>query len=180
MGQQGASHGDTLLFPAGKLLDRAADLVQDTFLKAYRAWHSFQRGTNCKSWLFTICKNTHLKLLDEARTRFEIAESDLNITMDAMAVMEVHEMARRRGLDAGLFDRALDDMVVAAIDALPAEYRDVLVLSDLGDLNYAEIAHVLDVPKGTVKSRLFRARRRLQKSLIDYAAANGTTRGASA
>ena len=160
--------------------DHAADLVQDTFLKAYRSWHSFERGTNCKSWLFTICKNTHLKFLDEARTRREIAESDLGVTVEAMAVLEVHEMAKQRNLDARLFERALDDHVVAAIDALPDEYRDVLVLSDLGDLNYAEIAQVLNVPTGTVKSRLFRARRRLQESLIDYAADAGLTRGASA
>jgi RNA polymerase sigma-70 factor (ECF subfamily) len=153
--------------------DRAADLVQDTFLNAYRSWHAFERGTNCRSWLFTICKNTHLKVLGQARTRREVRESDLDFNVEALSVLEVHERAKSRDLDGGLFDQALDDHVVAAIDALPDEYRDVLVLSDLGDLTYGEISSVLDIPTGTVKSRLFRARRRLQESLIDHAAEAG-------
>jgi len=160
--------------------DQAADLVQDTFLRAYRSWHLFERGTNCRSWLFTICKNTHLKILDEARSRHEVAESSLDSDLDAMGALAVHERATALDLDSGLFDRMLADHVVAAIDALPDDYRDVLVLSDLGDLNYREIAQVLAIPAGTVKSRLFRARRRLQDSLIDYAAGAGPTRDASA
>lgn len=153
--------------------DRAADLVQDTFLKAYRSWDQFERGTNCRSWLFTICKNTHLKILDEARTRREITDADLDSDIDAMGVLDVHERARGLGVSAELFDRTLDEHLVASIDALPDDYRDVLVLSDLGDLNYAEISQVLDIPAGTVKSRLFRARRRLQERLIDHAADAG-------
>jgi len=160
--------------------DQAADLVQDTFLKAYRSWHRFEQGTNCRSWLFTICKNTHLRILDEARTRREIAEADLEADVEAMGVLEVHEHAKSRDLDAGVFDRTLDEHVVAAIDALPDEYRDVLVLSDLGDLNYAEISEVVGIPTGTVKSRLFRARRRLQERLIDYAADSGILKDVSA
>ncbi|MGH7502449.1 MAG: sigma-70 family RNA polymerase sigma factor [Longimicrobiales bacterium] len=160
--------------------DRAGDLVQDTFLKAYRSWHMFERGTSCRSWLFTVCKNTHLHVRDEARTRREVSEADLDANIEALAVDDVHNRARGQGLDGGLFDRALDARVVAAIDTLPDDYRDVLVLSDLGDLNYAEISQVLNVPVGTVKSRLFRARRRLQESLIDYAADAGLVQDASA
>ncbi|HUF68187.1 MAG TPA: sigma-70 family RNA polymerase sigma factor [Longimicrobiales bacterium] len=160
--------------------ERAADLVQDTFLKAYRSWHQFERGTSCRSWLFTICKNTHLKILDEARTRREITDADLDADVDAMGVLEVHEHAKSLQLDGQLFDSTLDRHVVEAIDALPDDYRDVLVLSDLGDLNYAEISQVLDIPIGTVKSRLFRARRRLQEQLIDYAADVGLIQDASA
>jgi RNA polymerase sigma-70 factor (ECF subfamily) len=130
--------------------------------------------------LFTICKNTHLHVLDEARTRREVSEADLDANVEALAVDDVHRRARSQGLDGGLFDRALDARVVAAIDTLPDDYRDVIVLSDLGDLNYAEISQVLNVPVGTVKSRLFRARRRLQESLIDYAADAGLVQDASA
>jgi len=155
--------------------DAAADLVQDTFLKAYRAWQSFQRGTNCKSWLFTICKNTHLKNTDQASTRREVVQSDLDANIEAMAVVDLHDRARHHKLGIDLFDHAIDDRVIAAIDGLPDEFRDVLVLSDLGDLKQAEISHVLGIPAGTVKSRLFRARRRLQEVLIDHAADVGIT-----
>jgi RNA polymerase sigma-70 factor (ECF subfamily) len=174
-----AVHGFAMRLTHGDQ-ERAADLVQDTFLKAYRSWHQFERGTSCRSWLFTICKNTHLKILDEARTRREITDSDLDINVDAMGVLDVHEQAKNLHLDGQLFDRTLDRHVVAAIDALPDEYREVLVLSDLGDLNYSEISQVLDIPTGTVKSRLFRARRRLQERLIDYAADAGLIQDASA
>jgi RNA polymerase sigma-70 factor (ECF subfamily) len=160
--------------------DRAADLVQDAFLKAYRSWHLFERGTSCKSWLFTICKNSHLHVIDQARTRHEVAEADLDASVEALAVADVHMRARGQDLDGGLFDGALDARVVAAIDALPDDHRDVVVLSDLADLNYNEISLVLGVPVGTVKSRLFRARRRLQESLIDYAADAGLIQDASA
>jgi RNA polymerase sigma-70 factor (ECF subfamily) len=88
-------------------------------------------------------------------------------------VEDIYVQAGQAGLGADIFEQGLDARIVAAIDALPEEYRDVLVLSDLGDLNYAEIAQVVEVPVGTVKSRLFRARRRLQESLIDFAAEGG-------
>jgi RNA polymerase sigma-70 factor (ECF subfamily) len=160
--------------------ESAADLVQDTFLKAYRSWHRFERGTSCRSWLFTICKNTHLKILDQASTRREIPDADLDADVDAMGVLEVHEHASDLHLGGQLFDSALDRHVVEAIDGLPDDYRDVLVLSDLGDLNYSEISRVLDIPTGTVKSRLFRARRRLQERLIEYATDAGLIQDASA
>lgn len=160
--------------------DRAADLVQETFLRAYRAWDSYDRGTNCRSWLFTICKNMHLRGRELASARREVSEVTLDVEVDSLALEEVHEYAMGRGADAAVFDRMLDDRIVDAIDALPDEYRDVLVLSDLGDLRYGEIAEVLDIPVGTVKSRLFRARRILQKRLIDLAADAGLVQDASA
>jgi RNA polymerase sigma-70 factor (ECF subfamily) len=160
--------------------DRAADLVQETFLKAYRSWDSFQRGSHCRSWLFTICKNTHLHIMGMAATRHEISETQLEVDVDSLAVQDVHDYAQHQNANRSVFDDTLDERVVAAIDALPDDYRDALVLSDLADLNYGEISTVLDIPIGTVKSRLFRARRQLQKSLIDYAAEAGFTLGRSA
>jgi RNA polymerase sigma-70 factor, ECF subfamily len=160
--------------------DQSEDLVQETFLRAYRAWDSYEIGTNCKSWLFTICKNTHLRTKDRASERFEVSERVLDLDIESLGVQEVHEYAQGRGADAAVFDRMLDDRLVRAIDALQDDFRDVLVLSDLGDLHYDEIASVLDIPVGTVKSRLFRARRTLQKSLIDYAADAGLIQDASA
>ncbi len=149
--------------------DAANDLVQETFLRAYRAWERYERGTSCRSWLFTICKNAHLRLREKAGVQRELTESDLDIGIDVLAVGTIHDRAIENDLDATLFDHSLDDRVVRAIDDLPDDYRDVLVLSDLGDLAYAEIAEVLDIPIGTVKSRLFRARRILQETLLDYA-----------
>lgn len=159
--------------------DAAADLVQETFLRAFRAWHTFRRGTNCRSWLFSICKNAHLRQNELAASRYEIAESELDERVDALAVADVHRRALGAGLDGGLFESGLHVRIIQAIDALPEDYRDVLVLSDLGDLNYAEIAELVKVPVGTVKSRLFRARRRLQESLIDFAADAGHVNGRS-
>ena len=153
--------------------DAAGDLVQGTFLRAFRAWDTFERGTSCRSWLFTICKNAHLRRAEKASVRHEIPESRLDERLDALAVEDLYVQAGQAGLGADIFEQGLDARIVAAIDALPEEYRDVLVLSDLGDLNYAEIAQVVEVPVGTVKSRLFRARRRLQESLIDFAAEGG-------
>ena len=156
--------------------DHAADLVQETYLRAYRAWDSFDRGTNCRSWLFTVCKNVHLHARERAHVRRELNEADMDVNIDALHHEAAYEQAGRQGLDASAFDQLLDERVLAAIDALPDDYRDVVVLSDLGDLNYREVADVLRIPVGTVKSRLFRARRELQTALIDYAADAGLVR----
>lgn len=160
--------------------DGSADLVQETFLRAYRSWHLFERGTNCRSWLFTICKNVHLHAKDRASSRHEVPATDLDVDVEALGVGTLFGHATSLDLDAEVFDRMLDDRVIAAIDELPDDYRDVLVLSDLGDLHYGEIAAVLDIPLGTVKSRLFRARRQVQKRLIDYAADHGRSQDATA
>ncbi len=163
--------------------DRASDLVQETYLRAYRSWHLFDRGTNCRSWLFTICKNTHLRIREAAQTRREVSEAELDANIESLAVDDLPDQALSRSWSTrggSLFDHVIGERVVDAIDALPDDYRDVLVLSDLGDLNYGEIAEVLGIPIGTVKSRLFRARRRLQQRLIDYAADTGGVEEASA
>lgn len=152
--------------------DAAEDLVQETFLRAHRFWHTFERGTNAKSWLFTICRNTYLKEKQRLRSRREQPASDLDARVEALSAASAFERATTSP-EEDLFNRLIDDQVVSAIDALPDEYREVLVLSDLGDLKYAEIAEVLDIPIGTVRSRLFRARSRLQERLRKFAIASG-------
>jgi RNA polymerase sigma-70 factor (ECF subfamily) len=152
--------------------DAAEDLVQETFLRAHRFWHTFERGTNAKSWLFTICRNTYLKEKQRVRSRREQPAADLDARVEALSAASAFERSATSP-EEDLFSRLIDDQVVSAIDALPDEYREVLVLSDLGDLKYAEIAEVLDIPIGTVRSRLFRARNRLQKRLREYAVASG-------
>lgn len=152
--------------------DAAEDLVQDTFLRAHRFWHTYRRGTNAKSWLFTICRNTYLHQKELIRNERERPRADLDARTEA-----VYAAAASPGTSTNpeveFFDRLIDDQVVEAIDDLPEEFRDVLVLSDLGDLKYAEIAEVLDIPVGTAKSRLFRARRLLQDRLRAFAVGAG-------
>jgi RNA polymerase sigma-70 factor (ECF subfamily) len=143
----------------------AEDLTQDTFLQALRHWDQFRPGTNARAWLFTICRNLFLRQR-ERRAREEPTEAAV---LDGIASAA---QAFAAPADAGraLFDAPeLGDVIRRELDRLPAEYREVVELSDLQDQSYADIAHVLGVPIGTVKSRLFRGRRLLQEALIDYA-----------
>ncbi len=163
-------HLDTLYRVALRLTANPAqadDLVQDTMLKAFRAWDRFKSGTNARGWLLTILRNTFIN--DYRRRKRE------PIPMDIEAV-EPHSLARAledSDPEGQFFSRIVDEKVLAAIDALPEEFREVLVLSDVEGMAYAEIAAVLRIPVGTVKSRLFRARRLLQGKLYDHAVEMG-------
>jgi RNA polymerase sigma-70 factor, ECF subfamily len=142
---------------------QAEDLVQDTMLKAYRAWRQYQPGTNAKGWLLTILRNTFIN--DYRRRKHE------PIAMDLQAV-ESHAIDRsieEVDPEGTFFSQIVDDKVLEAIDALPTEFKEVLVLSDVEGMRYAEIAETLQIPVGTVKSRLFRARRLLQAELYAHA-----------
>lgn len=152
--------------------DAAEDLVQETFLRAHRFWHTYERGTNAKSWLFTICRNTFLHQRALARNQREKPAADMDARVEALSADPAFEKPSTDP-EQDFFRGLIDDRVVDAIDSLPDDYREVLVLSDLGDLKYAEIAEVLDVPVGTVKSRLFRARNQLQDRLREFAVASG-------
>jgi RNA polymerase sigma-70 factor (ECF subfamily) len=143
----------------------AEDLTQDTFLQALRHWDQFTPGTNARAWLFTICRNLFLRQR-ERRAREEPTEAATldGLTADAQAFAAPSDGGR------ALFDAPeLGDVIRKELDKLPAEYREVVELSDLQDQSYADIAQVLGVPLGTVKSRLFRGRRMLQEALVDYA-----------
>lgn len=143
----------------------AEDLVQETFLRAYDAWATYTPGTGCKSWLFTICRNIYLR---ELRRGARMLATD-DPEGEAMASAGLYHYAVERGLDT-MFDRVdLGPAVRQAIAALPDEYRDVLVLVDIQDCAYTDAAAVLGVPLGTIRSRLFRARRLLQQSLLAFA-----------
>lgn len=141
----------------------AQDLVQESVLKAYRAWDQFEPGTNCRAWLMTILRNTFINQFRRERGR------PASVDYDDVAERSVFESVREEDPEARFFERLIDDEVVAAIDELPEEFRVALVLSDLQGLGYQEIAEIMQIPVGTVKSRLFRARRRLQEKLHAYA-----------
>jgi RNA polymerase sigma-70 factor (ECF subfamily) len=158
--------------------DGADDLVQETFLRAFRAWEQYTPGTRCKSWLFTICRNAFLRERERGRRHDEILEE--NVAREGgiggtgvELVNPLWRATREADPEAGFFASIVDDEILRAIDELPEEYRSAVVLSDLEGLSYDEIAELMEVPVGTVKSRLFRGRRRLQEALYDYAVEMG-------
>jgi RNA polymerase sigma-70 factor, ECF subfamily len=153
----------------------AEDLVQDTFLQAYRAWDSYTRGTNCRSWLFTICRNRFLRQEERRGRRPEVVESQLDTSAEALAA-GAYGPVDTVDPERGFWDSFIDAQVLAALDDVPTPFREVVVLSDVEGLTYPELAQVLDLPVGTVKSRLFRGRRLLQRALYDYAVENGYVR----
>ncbi|HUF29193.1 MAG TPA: sigma-70 family RNA polymerase sigma factor [Gemmatimonadaceae bacterium] len=140
----------------------AEDLVSDTLLRAFDRWEQYRLGSNIRAWLFTIQYHTFVSRKRRVMSR----EVSLTPDGDDRAPLDVVGEADP---ESRFFDGFLDDEITRAIDALPDEYRTAVVLSDLHELRYAEIAEILDVPEGTVKSRLFRGRRLLQRALVGYA-----------
>jgi RNA polymerase sigma-70 factor (ECF subfamily) len=135
----------------------AEDLVQDTYLKAFRAARQFQPGTNLKAWLFTILQNT-----------FRNARRDRGrepVDVDSETVERAPVRADAPDPEQRLIAQSLDAELREALDALPPAFREAVWLRDVEDLAYAEIAQVLDVPMGTVMSRISRGRRLLQQAL---------------
>jgi RNA polymerase sigma-70 factor, ECF subfamily len=156
--------------------DQADDLVQDTFLQAFRAWDTFSPGTNCRAWLFTICRNGFLRGEERRGRRPEVTGSDIDADVEAMAATAVFSEVAAADPEQEFFASFVDEQVVAAVDALPDPFQEIVVLSDIEGLSYPELAEVLGVPTGTVKSRLFRGRRMLQQSLYEYALEMGYVR----
>jgi RNA polymerase sigma-70 factor (ECF subfamily) len=154
----------------------AEDLVQETFLRAFRAWEQYTPGTRAKSWLFTICRNVFLRQRKRDRRRDETVRQAAN-EVDTSGVqtgeIPVFTTAYQYDPEGQFFASIIDDGILLAIERLPADFRDAVVLSDLEGLSYAEIADVLGIPIGTVKSRLFRGRRLLQRQLYEYATESG-------
>lgn len=148
----------------------AEDLAQETMLKALRAWHRFERGTNARAWLLTILRNTYINQVRTPRHRAPTVDVG---EVEAFTVFRDIQDADPEGT---FFAAIVDDEVLRAVDALPPEFRDVLMLSDAEGLSYAEIAGVIDAPVGTVKSRLFRARQLLQRRLYEFAVHAGYVR----
>lgn len=160
--------------------DAAEDLVQDTFFRAYRSWSQYTPGTRCKSWLFTICRNVFLRTRERAQRHDEILQETVQKDAGSQS-REAPVFAASKDSDPeGDFFRAIvDGEVLNAIDRLPESYRMAVVLSDLEGLPYNEIAEIMDIPVGTVKSRLFRGRRQLQGELYEYAVSMGYIKAGS-
>lgn len=142
------------------------DLVQETFLRAFRFWSSYMPGTDCRRWLFTICRNIHrTRVAREAVVQPAGDDADL----DTLATVQSRQHAREAGVDH-LFDRLeLSAAIHDAIARLAEPYRTVVQLVDVEGMTYDDVAMCVDIPIGTVRSRLFRARRMLQDALIEHA-----------
>jgi RNA polymerase sigma-70 factor (ECF subfamily) len=152
----------------------AEDLVQETFLKAYRAYHTFQEGTNLKAWLYRILTNTYInKYRKESRRPSEV---DLGTVEDMylyrrLGSEESAEAARTTE------DRVLDGLVESdikeAVEELPESFRMPVLLADLEGFSYKEIAEILEIPIGPVMTRLHRGRKAMQKRMCEYAKQRG-------
>ena len=173
--QVAIQHADALYNFALKMTRNpkdAEDLVQDTYLRAYRFFHHFTPGTNCRAWLFRILKNVHINGYRKNQRSPDMVNWDqVEEFYDTLAPDDL--LRRHKTPEDHLIEGSIDRRIEEAIGALPEEYRAVVVLNFAEDLSYREIAEVLEIPIGTVMSRLHRARKTLQRQLGDYARAQG-------
>lgn len=154
--------------------DQAEDLVQETYLRAFKAWGQYTKGTAAKSWLFTICRNVFLRKRERSGRHDQlVAENVARTGPGPSPVNPVWSSVLVVDPESDFFESIVDERIIEAIQALPEEYRTAVILSDLEGLPYADIAELMEVPVGTVKSRLFRGRRQLQKVLYEYAVEMG-------
>jgi len=159
--------------------DQAEDLVQETFLRAFRSWDKYTPGTQCKSWLFTICRNVFLRQRERGQRHDEIVSENVDRSSGPFEVVNpIWVKAVKADPEGDFFDTIVDEVVLERIQELPEDYRTAVVLSDLEGFSYQEISEMTEVPVGTVKSRLFRGRRILQNALYDYAVSMGYIKGA--
>lgn len=152
----------------------AEDLVQEAYLRAFRSLHQFRQGTNLRAWIFRIMTNA---FINEYRKR---SRRPQNSSLDDLEEFYLYDHLVDSGVqptderpeDIVLSQITTED-VIGAMDDLSEEFKSVVLLADVEEFTYREIAEILDIPVGTVMSRLYRARRKLQQSLYDYAIATG-------
>lgn len=146
--------------------EEANDLVQDTYLKAFRFIEKYDKGTNAKAWLFKILKNAYI---NEYRKKSKQPDK-----VDFEEVINYHEsddLAQNKyyDLEEQIVENMMGDEIVRALNSLPSEFKTVILLADIENFSYKEMAVILDIPVGTVRSRLFRARNMLKELLKKYA-----------
>jgi RNA polymerase sigma-70 factor, ECF subfamily len=152
--------------------DEAEDLVSDTLLRAFQRWEQYRLGTNIRAWLFTILYHAFVS----RKRRIDAREVQ---PLEDEEGREMFEAVGDINPEGTFYDSFVDQEIVNAVESLPEEYRAAVVMSDLHGLRYGEIAKVLGVPEGTIKSRLFRGRRLLQAQLRGYAEEMGYIKRAS-
>jgi len=149
----------------------AEDLVQEAIVKAYRFWDKFEQGSNCRAWLFKIMTNIFINEY-RSKSRSPVAVNVDEID-DNFLYGQLSSLGNEENPEKELFAKVFDDDIKNAIEELPDDFRLVVVLSFLEGFSYQEIADIADLQLGTVKSRLHRGRKLLQKRLFDYAVKNG-------
>jgi len=158
----------------------AEDLVQETYLKGYRAFSSFKEGTNLRAWLFRILTNSFINNYRKKQRGFE--EEDFDEIDDMYLHRRLGSIQNSTlGMSAEdmLFERLTEDEIKDAVENLPTQYREVVLLADVQGFSYKEIAEILEIPNGTVMSRLHRGRTKLQKALLEFASKRGLLVGSS-
>lgn len=151
----------------------ADDIVQDTFLRAYRSWHTYLPGSDCRRWLFTICRNVFLRSRERYRPTVELEASEI----DSVATSTGPSGERA---DDVLTRLDLAPAIAGALERVPEPFRSTLMIVDVEDQSYESAAEALGVPIGTVRSRLFRGRRLMQEQLMTYAIDAGYAQAMSA
>jgi RNA polymerase sigma-70 factor (ECF subfamily) len=150
----------------------ADDLVQETYLKAYRFIEKYEKGTNAKAWLFKILKNAFInEYRKKSKQPTKVDFEDIVAYHDT----DDHRVTGYSDLREEIFLHMMGDEVTSAINSLPIDFRTVILLCDIEGFTYQEISAIIDVPIGTVRSRLFRARNLLKEKLTDYATTHGYT-----
>jgi len=154
----------------------ANDLLQETFLKAYRFSHRFEKGTNAKAWLYRIMRNTYINSYRKAKRSPDTLEYNEQLSPYQMLPGDSGEKINTRDRDVR---EIFDDEIAGAISSLPEKFKSVVILRDIENLPYEEIAEALHIPIGTVRSRLHRARGILFDELRGYAESRGYEVGVS-
>ena len=152
----------------------AEDLVQEAYLRAYRGFHGFEEGTNLKAWLYRILTNTFINEYRKAKRR--PAESELDDLEDLYLYRRLgggDEPQAARSPETEVLERIPEHDVKEAVESLPEQYRMAVLLADVEGFSYKEIADILDIPIGTVMSRLHRGRKMLQRALWEFAQQRG-------
>ncbi|MBC7286922.1 MAG: sigma-70 family RNA polymerase sigma factor [Armatimonadetes bacterium] len=155
--------------------DEAADLTQETLVKAYLGFSQFEPGTNFRAWLLRILANTHISRYRQTLRRPQTVEWEALTTTDGRETLAAADSAP--GPEEAVMNLFTDEEIDRALAELPDEFRTVAIMADIYGMQYKDIAEALDIPIGTVRSRLFRARRLLRKSLASYARQRGMLGG---
>ena len=152
--------------------EEAEDLVQETYARAFRSWRSFQPGTNLRAWLLRILTNLNI---DRGRRQQRTPDMQPLEEGDYFLYNRLEATSDGTGGEEQVVERLSQNDVVAALSEVPHDFRDVVVLVDIGDFTYADAAQILDIPIGTVMSRLQRGRRILKKAMAEQAVGGRTT-----
>jgi len=152
--------------------EEAEDLMQETYARAFRSWRSFQPGTNLRAWLLRILTNLNI---DRGRRVQRAPDTQPLEEGDYFLYNRLEEVNPSGTDEERVIERLSQDDAVTALSAVPHDFRDVIVLVDIGDFSYNEAAQILDIPVGTVMSRLHRGRRILKRELAEHAVADGAS-----